>query len=834
MKKLICLALLYSLLSVAVLAAEAPPVSGPAWPNPVPCRVEDGSNPDLFMMSLGDVQTPAAQGTFDPSRDQVTLKDGKVMDHYFRDTRGVKYYTPLDKSIFPLPPSGWCTWYYYYTRINATEVKRNAEWIGANLKDFGCQVVQIDDGWQGGAGNNRDWTTINPQHFPDGMSKVAAHIKSLGLTPGLWLAPHGQSNPQVVSNNPGVFLLKPDGTSASSTWEGTYLVDSSTDATQTYLKNLFTKLSGWGYDYFKIDGQPIVVDEYRLKKEFLRNKSDDAAGLYRNTLGSIRSVIGPKRYLLGCWGTPIEGAGIMNGSRTGGDIVLGWGGFQVALRATLQGFYLHNIVWYSDPDVLIVRSPLTLDQARVWAAIYGLTGQAMLDSDRLMDLSEERVELLRRVYPATNIRPLDLFPTERYKRIWDLKVNHLGRKYDVVGVFNFKEGKSEQTFLKWEDLGLPANQLMHVYDFWNKDYLGSWAGGMMVENAATSCRVLTIVPASEPIQLISTSRHITQGPVDLVSLSQEKSGLVQKGTSTVVRNDPYELRFAFARGTNFAIKSVSARGPSGRLPVKISNHQTWATAEFTSPRNGNVTWEVQFEGADFYHYPTAAPEGVSVERAGLDEVTLRWREQYYLNAGYQVYLNGQLMGYTPSASFPLRNLDPQANYSAQVKSVWEDGRENASGTKTVEFSMASLVPPELSLTEVEPAKSNALWRGFEIDEKLSGAAFDIAGKRFGVGLGAFGNSEIEFDLKGLYQKFTTRVGVDASSSEDRGLEFIVLGDGRELWRSGPVKKADEPKSADVEIKDVKRLILRVVGQAEGRREQGDWISPRVMRTPAAQ
>jgi len=36
-----------------------------------------------------------------------------------------------------------------------------------------------------------------------------------------------------------------------------------------------------------------------------------------------------------------------------------------------------------------------------------------------MDLSPERVELLKRVYPATDIRPMDLFPGRR-------KQNHLG------------------------------------------------------------------------------------------------------------------------------------------------------------------------------------------------------------------------------------------------------------------------------------------------------------------------------------------------------------------------------------------------------------------------
>ena len=120
---------------------------------------------------------------------------------------------------------------------------------------------------------------------------------------------------------------------------------------------------------------------------------------------------------------PIEGVGIMNGSRTGGDVVLDWaGGFMLALRATMQNYYLHNIVWYTDADTMLVRSPLTLDQARAWATLQGLTGQAILDSDRLMDLSEERVELLRRVYPAVDIRPLDLFPAERNKQILDLKI----------------------------------------------------------------------------------------------------------------------------------------------------------------------------------------------------------------------------------------------------------------------------------------------------------------------------------------------------------------------------------------------------------------------------
>src|SRR5689334_17960580 len=50
-----------------------------AWPHPVPARVRDSGNQDLWVMTLGDVKTPLAQGTFDPVKDELTLKDGTVM-----------------------------------------------------------------------------------------------------------------------------------------------------------------------------------------------------------------------------------------------------------------------------------------------------------------------------------------------------------------------------------------------------------------------------------------------------------------------------------------------------------------------------------------------------------------------------------------------------------------------------------------------------------------------------------------------------------------------------------------------------------------------------------
>ncbi len=822
-------------------AAQQKPAQ--SWPRPIPARIRDGQNRDLFIMTLGDVNTTLADGVYDPSKDEVTLKDGSVMKNYYRDTLQVKYFRPIDKSVFPLPPSGFCTWYYYYQDINENEVKLNAQWIAKNLKDYGAKYVQIDDGWQAetkeGRHGSRDWTGVD-KAFPGGMASLAAYIKSLGLTPGIWIAPQGQSNEEVVKKNPGVFMLKPDGTSASESWEGRWLVDPSVPETQKYLKDLFTTLTKWGYEYFKIDGQTVVTGEYQSKGSFMKHPGDYQA-LYRTTIETIRNTIGPNRYLLGCWGIPLEGVGTMDGSRTGGDVVGGWSGFATALAPTMQWYFMHNIAWYTDPDVMLLRPPLTLDQARVWATLQGLTGQALMSSDRLMDLSEDRVELMRRVYPAVDIRPLDLFPSRLSKRIWDLKVNHLGRSYDVVGVFNFGEQRTEQMYLNWKELGLPETGPVHVFDFWNKEYLGAWEGGVTVDVSPTSCRVLTLMPASDRIQLVSTNRHITQGWVDLISLNSAPATNAFSGKSRVIKNDPYELQFAFPREKSLAVKSATAQTAAGILPVRIYNHQGWATVRIDSPATTTMSWNVVFGSGDAYHYPTKSPSGLRIEPVGLDGANLSWGAQYYLNAGYQVYLDGTLLGFSGNTRFPLRGLDPRRAYTAEVRTVWEDGTISPKDPKRqdeLKFTLQDILPSEVQLSSLQPVPAQGSGRGSGRGG-ISGQ-LTVGGKRYEGGIAARGGSETEYDIAGIFAAFSAQVGIDDGFAGT--LTFTVRGDGKEIWSSGPMSKADGLKPVTVEVAGVKRLVLRTTAaagvtqaQGQGRGQgpgrgfgpQGAWLGAKV-------
>ena len=813
-----------SLFLASAVAFPAPSASGED--RSFPCRIRDGANPDLFVMTLGNVETPLAQGRFYPIKDQIRLKDGTLLGNYYRDSLGVKFYRPLDKSAFPLPPSGWCSWYYYFYDINEDEIKRNAQWLAGNLKDFGLTYVQLDDGWEGigrGFGENRDWTKINDR-FPHGMDQLAAGIQQLGFKAGLWIAPHGQSNPKVIQAHPNAFLVKPDGTTLSDTWEGNYLVDPSTEEGQVYLRDLFRTLTRMGYDYFKIDGQPCVIEEYQRCAAQMKNPSTNPVALYRKTLETIHEAIGSQRYLLGCWERPLEGAGLTEGWRLGADVLPGWDGFLIALDATMGSYYLHNIVWYCDPDVVMVRHPLTLEQARVWATLQGLTGQALMASDRMMDLPSERVELYKRIFPAADIRPLDLFPSTTHKPIWDLKINHLDRNYDIVGLFNFADFGRKLISLNWKELGIAGGQSVHVYDFWHKEYLGVYPKGFSAELEPTSCKVLTLLPATSDIQLISTSRHLTQGWLDLLSLKFDPANAVFNGRSRVIKNDPYVLTFVFPPAKNFRISSAEAGG----LPVKVASHQGWATVEFTPENTGEVNWTVHFSPEPWYHYPFNNPSGIKIELAGLDQMSVKWKQPGIGSIGsYSVSLDGEVIGSTRDLSFQLRDLPFGMTHSVSVTSVWEDGVPGTNKIQSLDFNLDELVRPAYSLTELEPVLSAARERNenIKVNQSLSDKPLVIGGTTFDSGLGVKTGSRIEFNLHGLFHEFTAVAGID-QTGKNSAVIFLVEGDGKELWNSGAVRPADGAQPVSVLVDGVKKLVLHVKNAgADKKGNSANWCNP---------
>jgi hypothetical protein len=446
----------------------------------------------------------------------------------------------------------------------------------------------------------------------------------------------------------------------------------------------------------------------------------------------------------------------------------------------------------------------------------------------MMDLSSERVELYKRIFPAVDIRPLDLFPSARHKPIWDLKVNHLGRNYDVVGLFNFDENSNRQLYINWSDLGMARDQPVHVYDFWNKEYIGVYKEGYSTTLGTTSCKVLTLLPATTDIQLISTSRHLTQGWLDLVSLESDTARNAFQGRSRVIKDDPYVLTFVYPPGKNFAVTQAKA----GSCPVKVSNHQGWATVEITPAKTEEVSWTVAFMPEPWYKYPSSHPGSIIVVLSALDRASVKFDQPGVSTVGaFLVSLDGELLGATKDQSFPLRNLSFGKSHSVQVASAWEDGSLSTNPVASLTFTLDSLVRSGYSLTDLEPVRpaANTPAENVRVNRSASGKALSVGGKKFETGLGAKTDSTIEYDLHGLFQEFTAVAGID-DGGKDRAVIFTVEGDGKELWHSGEVKKATGAKPVSVQIGGVRKLVLRAV--EAGSKQSGNsvaWCDPAVRR-----
>ncbi len=654
----------------------------PRPPRLLPARVDAAAaGSRLFLITLGDVETPLAPDRYDPSRDRLVRASGGAVDHYLRDVRGLRFYSPADPARFSAPPCGWCSWYFYYQDVDAVRILRNARWMARNLAPFGATVLQVDDGWQGagrGRGDNRDWTRID-RRFARGMDVLAREIRALGLTPGLWIAPHGQSDPGVVAANPGAFILA-DGRSPSDSWVGKFIVDPTSPAGIRYLERLIRRVAGWGYDYLKVDGQPVVLAEYRAHAARMASPPSDVEEAYRGTLRAIRRAAGRRRFILGSWGPTPEAVGFFDGSRTADDVSASWPGFLDALDATMRWYFLHGIAWSCDPDVMLVRPPLTIGMARAWATLQGLTGQALFASDDMPDLSPARVEILKRVVPPSAARPVDLVPSDSRKRIWDLKVAHHGRRYDVVGVFNVSTDRVETPLLSWAELGLPDGPV-HVFDFWAGEYLGSWPRGYFVRVPPASVRVLALLPDDGRPGLLSTSRHITQGWTEIEALARSRDGLRWRGRSRLVAGDPYELRFGVPGGeSSFRVRAAAFGGRR----AAVTNRRGWSTAAFTSARSRTVEWTVEFEPCA--HPPAdraAAPGPIAAAWEPDGRLRLSWHQGFHSPTGFEVRLDGEVAGCSPHGTIWLEDRPRGRRLAVEVRMTGIDGRPGAEAARVV-------------------------------------------------------------------------------------------------------------------------------------------------------
>ena len=477
-----------------------------------------------------------------------------VRDYY--KSRWVPGYRPLDRKRAPHAPTGWLSWNTYFDQAGSKENLDEARFAAKWFKPFGMQVWNIES-WQDNSDKlpvskfyNMNLETYAKQ-FPEGMKWLADEIRKLGFTPGLWMAPYGTGNREFYEQHKDWFLHNEKGEPISC-WNGKYTLDPTAPGALEHLRDVFDRASHeWGYEFFKIDGMSgrgagYCAHMYERPEIKARMHDPKCPNPFELTCKAWRDGIGEDRVFLACQGhfTGAESA-YADCSRTGADIVhpnqpVKWANLLLQARCTINQFFAHSVVFWSDPDCMLVSKDLEREQAEVEATIVSLPGQQTFAGDHLAELAPDRVKLIQQALPVCDTHPGNLYPQFGYLPVWDLHVQRDFGDWHVVALFNWDETEKEVA-VTWDELGEPADAKFLAYEYWTKEYLGEKTGSVARQVPAHGVRIVTLRRAAGRPQLVSTDRHITQGGVELKGESWDAQAKTLTLKLDAVAGFPYEV-----------------------------------------------------------------------------------------------------------------------------------------------------------------------------------------------------------------------------------------------------------------------------------------------------
>lgn len=445
--------------------------------------------------------------------------------------------TKMDAIKWSNIPAGWCSWYFYYTMPDEQEIVDNTRFLADRFGDA-MQWIQIDDGFQEAVG---DWQENS--RFASGLDELVEEIHRKGYQAGIWTAPFVASeHSDTFKDHPDWFIRDknnlPIAVDQNPLWLGNYYAfDLTNPVVIEHIKKIFERMKEFGFEYFKIDF--LYHAAYQGRRV---NGNMTRAQAVRKGLRTIREIVGDD-LILGC-GAPLGvSIGITNMMRIGTDIATDWrydwgGGVYECAINTITRSPMHDRLWVNDPDCILVRQEdnnLTIEEVKLWLSVVAVSGGAVLLSDRMMDVSEERLRMVDKLLPPYRKGgiPVDAHLYEE-PRVFAVPVEGAIGYWSIVAVVNLTEEKIDVSF-GLEDAGLTENVPHHVFSFWDSEYLGLYEEDVVIEDLKPhSCRLLAVKPSSSLPTVMSTSIHFTQGATELSNLEWSSDG---KELSIRVKSD---------------------------------------------------------------------------------------------------------------------------------------------------------------------------------------------------------------------------------------------------------------------------------------------------------
>lgn len=502
-----------------------------------------------------------------------------LIPNYFTDVLGMPNYVPYDDTYHKTAPTGWNHWLAFFRQVTEKDIVDHADFIAENLKAFGMEHCQLDDGYDHVDRRLwvKNWDSIT---FPHGPEWLAKYIKSKGLIPGLWTVPYCYS---VNDANPDWFIRDDEGKILMDYQGGGELDFTRQDVIDEYWIPLWKefKKQGWEYHKFDMGNTSYMWHTYQHNFHDTTISSYEAA---KKTMEIWREIMGPEVWHVNH--PDIDGGrmGILDLAGCGRDPGVGWEKMNNMLEVISNNAFQNHIVWFTDPDCIVLRGNptradvgrnrtakakfLTFEEARTCASLLGISGMQYLSGDDLLNLEEERLELIQKTIPTLPIFPIDLFgrsrDRNRYPEIIDLKVNQESGIYDVITVSNWKNEPISRSINLVKELSLNAGETYIVFDFWKEQMIGQFTENFNIDIPAHGTRVFLVHKQTTHPKLLGTNRHMT-GVVSIKSNVWDKTKLTLSGISETVPNVKYSLFYYVPKNVEVDQINIDANNVNQKL-----------------------------------------------------------------------------------------------------------------------------------------------------------------------------------------------------------------------------------------------------------------------------
>jgi hypothetical protein len=450
--------------------------------------------------------------------------------------------------------NGWCSWFYTLAQVSEDEVMLNTEFASKHLKQFGLEYIQIDEGYQRWHG---DWE--GNKRFPHGMKWLADKIKSYGFKAGIWISPYVISEPtEVFQKHPEWLLKKADGSlKRIGNWdEGAeppadenpkrYGLDITHPGAAKWLHDLIdTIVNDWGYEMIKIDFVAWSV----LAAERYYDPAMSSAQVYRKGMEIMRSAAGDKCHILDCGPGAIT-VGLIDSMRIEADVNYGfseaaWETYFLhpacSATASAKRYYFHKRTRINDADHICIDL-LNNKQSEAAATIIAMSGGNMISGDRLTQLDEYKLDVLKKITPSFGEAaiPADLFDTDM-QTVFAMKIKKPFGEWSIIGFFNSSLTETVEKSFILQRLWLDAEKTYLAFDFWKQQFIGEITGELKVTIQPGSVTLLALHEKTGKPQFISTDRHVLQGAVEIENVEWNENTKTLSGISTGPLNTSHNV-----------------------------------------------------------------------------------------------------------------------------------------------------------------------------------------------------------------------------------------------------------------------------------------------------